>query len=96
MLNDVVPLRTLKRKTFDVQPALVIEIRILAPLRSLALFPLFLKRRDTFALPFLIRTRLDLNGQPLPLQVSLSAEAGVIRERLSVETVMPPRGNRTL
>src|SRR3954453_821269 len=61
-------------------------MRILAPRRSLALRWCFLKIFESLALPFLSLTLLDLNGQPLPLQVTLSLARFVTLERLRVVT----------
>src|SRR3954468_25014548 len=60
------------------------EILILAPRRSLARRWCFLKIFESLALPFLSLTLLDLNGQPLPLQVTLSLVLLVTFDRLRV------------
>src|SRR3954462_15782442 len=61
-------------------------MRIRAPRRGFARRWCFLKIRESLALPFLSLTLLDLNGQPLPLQVTLSLARFVTLERLRVVT----------
>src|SRR5215213_2016423 len=69
-------------------------MRILAPRRSLARRPLFLKIRDSLALPFFSLTFLDLNGQPLPRQVTLRLVRLVTLARFRVVTWVVRRASR--
>src|SRR3954454_962052 len=66
-----------------------------APRRSLARRRCFLKMRESLARPFLSLTLLDLKGQPLPLQVTLSLVLPVTFARLSVViwVLLPVRWN---